>query len=199
MLRCFAPPLQSLAPDLCITAAYGNYLPAAFLALPRRGTLNIHPSLLPRYRGAAPVQRALAAGDAESGVSLAYTVQAMDAGPILAQTRVALTAEDTHTPLLARLFDIGAQMLLDELPAVRLRCVGLRCACVRGLRRALRDRRQALDGSAAARAVPQDGAAAVPAPKVAPEEGLLTWRENATVLHNKACSQQRKDAQSLPV
>jgi methionyl-tRNA formyltransferase len=103
-----------------VTAAYGNYLPASFLSLPPRGTLNIHPSLLPRYRGAAPVQRALAAGDAESGVTLAYTVQAMDAGPVLAQTRVALTPEDTHVALLERLFDIGTQLLLRELPSVRV-------------------------------------------------------------------------------
>ena len=67
----------------------------------------------------------------------------------------------------------------------RAMCVCV-CVCARCLRRALRDCCQALDGSAAARAVPQDGAGAVPAPKVAPEEGLLTWRENATVLHNKA-------------
>ncbi len=112
-------PPQALAPDLCVTAAYGNYLPASFLALPPRGTLNIHPSLLPRYRGAAPVQRALQAGDPETGVSLAYTVQAMDSGPILAQQRVQLTPHDVHTQLLARLFDLGAQILLQELPSVR--------------------------------------------------------------------------------
>ena len=115
-MRCAA---QALAPDLCITAAYGNYLPAAFLAVPPRGTLNIHPSLLPRYRGAAPVQRALEAGDAVTGVSVAYTVQAMDAGPVLAQKRVAVGAEETHGPLLQRLFDDGVAMLLAEMPAVR--------------------------------------------------------------------------------
>ena len=103
-----------------MTAAYGNYLPASFLALPPRGTLNIHPSLLPRYRGAAPVQRALEAGDDVTGVTVAYTVQAMDAGPVLAQKRVAVTAEDTHLPLLNRLFDDGVAMLLAEMPSVRL-------------------------------------------------------------------------------
>jgi methionyl-tRNA formyltransferase len=81
----FLAALQQLAPDLCVTAAYGNYLPTSFLAIPPHGTLNIHPSLLPKYRGAAPVQRALQDGVAFSGVSLLYTVRAMDAGPILAQ------------------------------------------------------------------------------------------------------------------
>lgn len=104
-----------------MTAAYGNVLPAAFLALPPRGTLNIHPSLLPRYRGAAPVQRALLSGDDVTGVSLAYTVQAMDAGPVLAQRRVQVGAEETHGPLLQRLFDDGVALLLAELPAVRAR------------------------------------------------------------------------------
>jgi methionyl-tRNA formyltransferase len=191
-----ARPTQALSPDLCVTAAYGAYLPPAFLALPPRGTLNIHPSLLPRYRGAAPVQRALQAGDAVSGVTLAYTVQAMDSGPVLAQTRVALVPEDTHTALLARLFDIGARMLLAELPSVRMEPRG-RCAChacMHGADTPVRacvvtahthKQTQALDGSAAARAVPQDGAAACPAPKVAPEEGLLAWSDSAATLHNK--------------
>ena len=103
-----------------MTAAYGNYLPAAFLSLPPRGTLNIHPSLLPRYRGAAPVQRALAAGDDVTGVTVAYTVQAMDAGPVLAQRRVAVGADEMHRALLQRLFDDGVALLLAELPAVRV-------------------------------------------------------------------------------
>jgi methionyl-tRNA formyltransferase len=66
-----------MAPDLMVTAAYGNYLPRAFLDIPRLGTLNIHPSLLPSFRGAAPVQRALESGTVATGVSVAYTVQAM--------------------------------------------------------------------------------------------------------------------------
>ena len=71
-----------------MTAAYGNMLPQRFLDIPRLGTLNIHPSLLPAYRGAAPVQRSLQDGVATSGVSLAYTVLACDAGPVLAQHKV---------------------------------------------------------------------------------------------------------------
>ena len=86
----FLDTLRALGPDLCVTAAYGNYLPTAFLSIPRHGTLNIHPSLLPRYRGAAPVQRALEAGEEWSGVSVLFTVKEMDAGPVLAQRRVRL-------------------------------------------------------------------------------------------------------------
>lgn len=68
---------QALEPDVCITAAYGNVLPEAFLSIPKRGTVNIHPSLLPAYRGAAPVQRALEAGERVTGVTVAFTVRAM--------------------------------------------------------------------------------------------------------------------------
>ena len=76
----FVQRVADLAPDLCVTAAYGGLLPQAFLDIPRLGTLNVHPSLLPKYRGAAPVQRALQSGDTEMGVSLVYTVLKMDAG-----------------------------------------------------------------------------------------------------------------------
>ena len=76
---------KALSPDLCITAAYGCYLPKRFLSIPRLGTVNIHPSLLPRWRGASPVQRSLEAGDEVLGVSVLYTVSKMDAGPVIAR------------------------------------------------------------------------------------------------------------------
>lgn len=82
----FLTELEDLQPDLCITAAYGQFLPQRFLDIPKYGTLNVHPSLLPRYRGASPVQRCLEAGDAETGVTVAFTVLKMDAGPIVRQT-----------------------------------------------------------------------------------------------------------------
>lgn len=80
----FLSTLRALQPELCITAAYGNILPTKFLNIPPMGTVNIHPSLLPLYRGAAPVQRALQDGAKETGVSLAFTVRALDAGPVIA-------------------------------------------------------------------------------------------------------------------
>ena len=84
----FLDELESLKPDLCITAAYGCYLPKRFLSLPPLGTLNIHPSLLPLYRGASPVQRSLESGDEKIGVSVLYTVKKMDAGPVLKKVQV---------------------------------------------------------------------------------------------------------------
>lgn len=110
---------QTVRPDLCITAAYGQYLPKRFLGLPRYGTLNIHPSLLPRWRGASPVQRSLEAGDDPLGVSVLFTVSKMDAGPLVSQTAVAFAADDQATTVLPRLFAVGTKSLLAEvLPRV---------------------------------------------------------------------------------
>jgi methionyl-tRNA formyltransferase len=82
--------IQEMQPDLCITAAYGNYLPMKFLQIPKYGTVNIHPSLLPKYRGASPVQRSLVNGDKMVGVTVLYTVKEMDAGPMITQSSLAL-------------------------------------------------------------------------------------------------------------
>ena len=109
--------LEALSPDLCITAAYGNFLPKRFLAIPKYGTLNIHPSLLPKYRGAAPVQRCLENGDAESGVSVAVTVLKMDAGPIIRQIRVPLTGKEKAPDFLMSMFETGTEALLSALPS----------------------------------------------------------------------------------
>lgn len=76
----FLSSLENLNVDLCITAAYGQFLPKRFLAIPKLGTVNIHPSLLPKYRGAAPVQRCLENGDSDTAISILYTVLKMDAG-----------------------------------------------------------------------------------------------------------------------
>jgi methionyl-tRNA formyltransferase len=114
----FLSHLESLQPDLCITAAYGNILPSRFLAIPRLGTLNIHPSLLPRFRGAAPVNRCLENGDSETGVSLAFTVLACDAGPILAQEKVQLCGDEQAPQLLRALFELGSKILIENLPVI---------------------------------------------------------------------------------
>lgn len=109
---------NSVKPDLCITAAYGQYLTKRFLALPKFGTLNIHPSLLPRWRGSSPVQRSLEAGDNPVGVSVLFTVSAMDAGPIVAQKSVEINNDEQATTLLPKLFDIGTKLLIDVMPSV---------------------------------------------------------------------------------
>ena len=111
----FLSDLAALEPDLCVTAAYGNYLPEKFLHLPKYGTVNIHPSLLPLYRGAAPVQRTLENGDKVTGVTLLYTVQAMDAGPIIASQSYPLDDEIKAPELLKTLFNLGAEILVKNL------------------------------------------------------------------------------------
>ncbi|CAB9524475.1 Methionyl-tRNA formyltransferase [Seminavis robusta] len=107
---------SEVKPDLCITAAYGQYLPKRFLATPTFGTANIHPSLLPRWRGASPVQRALEAGDQPLGVTVLFTVSKMDAGPIIAQKEEHVDENDTATNLLPHLFSIGTDCLLEAMP-----------------------------------------------------------------------------------
>jgi len=109
---------KEIKPDLCITAAYGQYLPKRFLSIPKYGTLNIHPSLLPRWRGASPVQRSLEAGDNPVGVSVLFTVSKMDAGPIVKQKVCTIDENDTATTLLPYLFDVGTACLLDVIPDV---------------------------------------------------------------------------------
>jgi len=109
---------ENFKPDLCITAAYGQYLPKRFLAVPKFGTLNIHPSLLPRWRGASPVQRSLEAGDNPVGVTVLFTVSKMDAGPIVRQKTENIDENDDATKLLPFLFDVGTESLLDVIPDV---------------------------------------------------------------------------------
>ena len=102
----FLAALAELQPDLCITAAYGCFLPQRFLDMPKFGTLNIHPSLLPLYRGAAPLQRCLEAGDELGGVTVAFTVLKMDAGPVLRQQTRSM-AGDEHFPELLTEVRVG--------------------------------------------------------------------------------------------
>ncbi len=114
----FLSDLEALKPDLCVTAAYGNYLPERFLKIPKYGTVNIHPSLLPLYRGASPVQRTIENGDDHTGVSILYSVREMDAGPLLAQEFVTLNSDIKTPELLDQLFKLGAQLLVKNLPLI---------------------------------------------------------------------------------
>ncbi|XP_061947208.1 uncharacterized protein LOC133670667 isoform X1 [Populus nigra] len=167
----FLSTLRALQPELCITAAYGNILPTKFLNIPPMGTVNIHPSLLPLYRGAAPVQRALQDGAKETGVSLAFTVRALDAGPVIAyetlevddqiKSVLRLSCTCLQAPdLLALLFLEGSKLLIHELPSI-------------------------LHGSARLKAQPQDDSKATLAPKISVEESWLSFDQEASVLHNK--------------
>jgi methionyl-tRNA formyltransferase len=113
----FAARLASLEPEVALVAAYGRILPPDVLAAPRRGCLNVHASLLPRWRGAAPIQWAIAAGDGETGVCLMQMEEGLDTGPLLALRRTAISPTETAATLQARLAELGAMMLHEELPA----------------------------------------------------------------------------------
>ncbi len=107
--------LGALAPDYLLVAAYGLILPPAVLALPRRFPLNVHTSLLPRYRGAAPIQRAVMNGDTESGVSIMVMEKGLDSGPVVLQQRVPIGPDMTAGALHDQLADVGGDLLTAAL------------------------------------------------------------------------------------
>ena len=109
--------IAALQPDLGVVAAYGEILRKNVLELPPLGYLNIHPSLLPRYRGPAPVTGAILAGDPETGVSVMRLDSGMDSGPILAQQAVPLPPDARAGDFTMAMFELGSQLLLDVLPA----------------------------------------------------------------------------------
>ncbi len=109
--------LRRLDPELIVLADYGRIIPAAVLSLPRHGALNIHPSLLPRHRGAAPIQGAIAAGDRSSGVTLMRMDEGLDTGPVVAQAELPLSGDEMAPDLEARLAEMGAELLVASLPA----------------------------------------------------------------------------------
>ncbi|KAL0378017.1 UNVERIFIED_CONTAM: Methionyl-tRNA formyltransferase [Sesamum radiatum] len=161
----FLSSFKVLEPELCITAAYGNILPTKFLKLPSMGTVNIHPSLLPLYRGQL-LCRGLCRkglqqdGVRETGVSLAYTVRQLDAGPVIACEKVEIDDYIKAPELLELLFARGSKLLIRELPSI-------------------------FDGSAKAKALAQDESKATLAPKITPEESWLSFDQDAIILHNK--------------
>ena len=153
----FAAALASCGADLGVVAAYGKILPDTILSTPRHGTINVHASLLPRYRGAAPVHRAIIAGERETGVTMIRLVREMDAGPILARA-VRPIADDETSELVDRaLAEIGASLLVSTVGDI-----------------------------AAGRATeqPQDHALATLAPRLTKEDGRLDWTRPARVIHN---------------
>ena len=147
--------LARLAPDLMIVVGYGQILPQAILDIPVLGCINVHASLLPRWRGAAPIAAAILAGDAESGVTLMRMTMGLDTGPILHQIRCPITDGDTAGDLHERLADLGKQALAETLPAV-------------------------LAGQIDER--PQDEALATYAPKIERAQARLDWRRPAAEL-----------------
>lgn len=112
----FISELRAAKPDLIVVVAYGHILPPAILELPRYGCLNVHTSLLPKYRGAAPIQWAIAHGETETGVTIMKMDAGMDTGPILTQARTPISPEDDSGGLHRRLGRLGADLLLDTIP-----------------------------------------------------------------------------------
>ncbi len=118
--------LAALAPELWVVAAYGLLLPAAVLAQPRFGCLNIHASLLPRWRGAAPIHRALLAGDAETGVAIMRMETGLDTGPVLREARLAIAERETGGSLHDRLAKLGAELIVTSLSHLEADLAGAR-------------------------------------------------------------------------
>ena len=143
------------APDLLIVAAYGLILPQAVLDVPARACVNVHASLLPRWRGAAPVQAAIAAGDAESGISLMQMTAGLDCGPVYAREAIAIGARETAGTLHDRLAGLGGDALVRHLPAI-------------------------LDGTL--EATPQNEAAATYAGKISRADARIDWHRDAVDL-----------------
>src|ERR1017187_10269011 len=113
----FIGELRELKPDLLVVVAYGQILPQTILDLPRVGCLNVHTSLLPKYRGAAPIQWAIANGDAETGVTIMKMDAGLDTGPILSTRRTPILATDDSQILHDRLAQLGAELLAETIPA----------------------------------------------------------------------------------
>ncbi len=150
--------LEAAGLDVLVVAAYGLILPQSILDVPRLGCLNIHASLLPRWRGAAPIQRAIEAGDAETGVDIMQMDAGLDTGDVLLEVRCSIEDTDTAGSLTARLATLGAGALIEALDA---------CA----------------NGMLAPR--PQDDKGALYANKVSKAEAMLNWAESAALLERR--------------
>jgi methionyl-tRNA formyltransferase len=154
----FLSTLASLSADLGIVAAYGKILPAPLLALPRLGLINVHASLLPRWRGASPIHRAVMAGDAETGISIMRIVESLDAGGVFAVTRRPLLIDETADEVERDLAERGARLILPVIDAL---------------------------AEGTAREVPQDERLVTYAPRLTKEEGVIHWEASALTIHNQ--------------
>ena len=153
----FEASFTALRADIGVVAAYGKILPDWLLATPRLGLINVHASLLPRYRGASPVHRAVIGGDAETGVTIMRVVKALDAGPMLSRVRVAIGDDDTTTVVESSLARLGAELLMATLDDI--------------------EHGRAIETA-------QDETQVTYAPKLTKAEGLVDWRRPARDVHN---------------
>ena len=154
----FLEALRGWRVDLGVVAAYGRILPTILLELPRLGMINVHASLLPKYRGAAPIQRAVMAGEPETGITIIRLVQELDAGPMLASLGHSIGSEETSAEVEARLAVLGAALLVTVVD-------------------------QLATGQAVE--IPQDPTEATYAPRLSKQEGLIEWTQSAESIHNR--------------
>ena len=154
----FIQQIRDLEPDLIVVAAYGQILSPALLQVPRHGCVNVHTSILPGYRGAAPIQRAIADGLTETGVTLIRMDSGLDTGPILATCRTPILPEDNAVTLHDRLALLGANLLLETLPGY-------------------------IEGKITP--VPQSAEGVSYASKIRKEDGKVNWRDDARIIWNR--------------
>lgn len=149
--------LREYHADLMIVVAYGLLLPKAVLEAPRLGCVNVHASLLPRWRGAAPIQRAIESGDSETGVTIMQMDEGLDTGAMLHKRQTPINAEDTAQTLHDRLAQLGSDALLETLDHI---------------------------ANGTVRAEPQDDALATYARKIEKAEAIIDWQQSALQIHN---------------
>ena len=150
--------IRALTPDVIVVMAYGQILPRDVLEIPKIASLNLHASLLPRWRGAAPIQAAIAVGDRETGITVMYMDEGLDTGDILLQRTIDILPDDTGGSLQDRLAQIAPEALLESL--------------------------RMLEKNSAPR-IPQDNAQATSAPKLKREHGRIDWSELAEAIERK--------------
>ncbi len=148
--------LTELRPDVLLVAAYGLILPQRVLDIPTLGAINVHASLLPRYRGAAPIQRAIMNGDPVTGITIMQMEKGLDSGPILLQRAISIGIDDTAGTMHDQLAVLGAGLLVDALE---------------------------LAAQGALRSIPQDSALATHAAKLEKAEGIVNWHRPAKEVH----------------
>ncbi len=154
----FLQAFSALSADLGVVAAYGKILPDDVLRVPRYGLINVHASLLPRWRGAAPIERAVMAGDPETGVSIMRVVRQLDAGPTFATVTRPIGPDETSDVVERDLAQMGADLLVDVVEQI---------------------------ANGRANETPQDETGATYAPRITKEEGLVDWSQPAIAIHNK--------------
>jgi methionyl-tRNA formyltransferase len=154
----FLDSVAAVHPDAGVVIAYGKILPAALLEIPKHGFINVHASVLPKYRGAAPIQRAIEAGETTTGVTIMRVDEELDHGPVLSVATLEIGRDERTSSLAKRLSELGAGAIVSVLRDI--------------------ERGTAVES-------PQDHAQATFAPKIAKQEGAIRWNDSAAAIYNR--------------